>query len=368
MKILFLGDASNFHNTLSGALNSMGHHTVVVSNGSEWMNTSRNIDILRKPGKIGSVKHLFKIASILPKFKGFDIVQIRNPIFLELRPRKIRYIFDYLKRNNRKICLSALGTDYYYVKSCLDGKTFRYSDFMTGNQPSAYALSQPDERDGWITGQMRKHTEYIINNIDGVIACLYEYYKSYENIVPGKLAYGGIPINTDTITPHYIDSEPEKVRFFIGIQRKRSLLKGTDLMLEALQNIHNRYPDKSEICIVENIPYKEYLTRMSESHVILDQLYSYTPSTNALLAMAKGIVAVSGAEPEYYNFIAERENHPIINVSPLIREDIEAKLEWIILNKHILPELSIKSREFVIRHNDYKIVAQRHLDFWNTLL
>lgn len=368
MKILFLGDASNFHNTLSDALNSMGHQSVVVSNGSEWMNTFRNIDIIREPGKIGSIKHLFKIVSLLPKFKGFDIVQIRNPIFLELKPYKIRYIFDFLKRNNGKVCLSALGTDYFYVKHCLDGKTFRYSEFMIGNQPSEYTLSEPYGRDGWITEQMRQHTEYIINNIDGVIACLYEYYKAYEDIIPEKLAYGGIPINTDAIIKHYIDSEPEKVRFFIGIQKKRSILKGTDIMLNALRKVHSKYPDKSEICIVENVPYKDYLEKMSQSHVILDQLYSYTPSTNALLAMAKGILAVSGAEPEYYDFINETENRPLINVSPLVKEDIEAKLEWIILNKQLLPELSHKSREFVSKHNDYKIIAQRHLDFWNTLL
>lgn len=367
MKILFLGDASNFHNTLSDALTCMGHQSIVVSNGSEYMNTPRNIDILRKPGKRGSVKYLLKIISLLPKFKGFDIVQINNPIFFELRPDKIKYIFDYLKRNNRKICLSALGTDHFYVKHCLDGKTFRYSDFMTGDYPSPYALSQPDVRDRWITDQMRRHNEYIIYNIDGVIACLYEYYKTYENIIPHKLAYGGIPINTDIVFPHYIDTPPAKVRFFIGIQKKRSILKGTDIMLDALQKIHNKYPDKSEICIVENVPYKEYLKQMSEYHVILDQLYSYTPSTNALLAMAQGLIAISGAEPEYYNFINETDNRPIINVSPLVKEDIETKLEWIINNKHLLPELSRKSREFVIKHNNYKIVAQRHLDFWNTL-
>ena len=55
---------------------------------------------------------------------------------------------------------------------------------------------------------------------------------------------------------------------------------------------------------------------MRSSHVILDQLYSYTPATNAMLAMAQGIVAVTGAEPEFYDFIDEHDNRPIINAVP----------------------------------------------------
>ena len=113
---------------------------------------------------------------------------------------------------------------------------------------------------------------------------------------------------------------------------------------------------------------KEYIERMLGSHVILDQLYSYTPATNALIAMAQGIVAVSGAESEYYDFIGETKCRPIINVSPLVEGDISEKLLWIIKNKHLLPSLSRMSREFVLKHNDSEKVAKRHLEFWNNIL
>ena len=130
----------------------------------------------------------------------------------------------------------------------------------------------------------------------------------------------------------------------------------------------DRYPTLCELTVVENVPYGEYIQQLSNSHVLLDQLYSYTPATNALLAMARGLVAVSGAEPEYYNLIGERDNHPIINVSPLVKGDIDAKLEWIVQNKHMLPELSRHSREFVEKHNDAHVVAHRHVDFYEKIL
>ena len=50
MKILFVGDASNMHHCLAQQLRKMGHHAIVASNGSGWMNTSRDIDLRRNPG------------------------------------------------------------------------------------------------------------------------------------------------------------------------------------------------------------------------------------------------------------------------------------------------------------------------------
>ena len=135
---------------------------------------------------------------------------------------------------------------------------------------------------------------------------------------------------------------------------------------QALQVVE-AHPDLCEVEVVESVPYKEYLSLMSHSHVILDQLYSYTPATNALLGMAHGLVAVSGAEPEYYELIGETENHPIVNVSPLVQGDIEEKLEWIIKNKSQLPALSRASRAFVEKHNAARTVASRYLAFWENL-
>lgn len=367
MNILFLGDASNYHYTLAQALRRFGHHTCVVSAGSGWMNTDRNIDIRREKSVIGTIKYGAKLLRILPRLKRYDIVYLSNPVFLELRPEKLIPIFDYLKRNNDKIIYSALGTDYNYVDKCLNTKIFKYSDYRIGDSLTEFAKSKWNNEKLWLADSMKATTFHIIENVDGIMSCLYEYNRVYEDISPDKLGYGGIPIDLDSIAPHFIENEPEKVRFFIGIQRNRSVLKGTDIILEALKAVQHKYPDKCEIEMVENVPYKEYVERMISSHVLLDQLYSYTPATNALIGLARGLAVVSGAEPEYYDFIGERENRPIVNVSPLIKDDIENKLEQVIKNKHQLSDLSHRGREFVEKHNDSNVVAKRHIDFWNKI-
>ena len=84
MKILFVGDASNMHNCLAQALKDLGHTAVVASNGSHWMNTHRDIDLKRGPGKIGAVKYVLKVLSSLPQMRSFDMVVTCGHIFLDL--------------------------------------------------------------------------------------------------------------------------------------------------------------------------------------------------------------------------------------------------------------------------------------------
>lgn len=370
MKILFVGDASNLHNCLAQQLRNLGHEVVVASNGSTWMNTHRDINLLRKPGKLGAVRYIIDILRALPHMRGFDIVQIAGQIFLDLKPDKVRIVLDYLKRNNKHVVLSALATDRVYYDACHDGHTYRYSDYKLGDAPSPYVNSaeyHTQQQDNWGKPFMKQHSDYVVNAIDGATACLWEYYVAYKPLLGNRVIHTGIPIDTESLTPRILDDTPDKVRFFIGIQSARTVIKGTDRMLEALKHVYSARPDECEMVVAESVPYAQYVQMMRSSHVILDQLYSYTPATNALLAMAQGMVAISGAEPEFYNLIGETENKPIINVNPLIEGDIETQLNWIIDNKHLLPQLSKQSRAFVEKHNSAKLVAQRHIDFWKSL-
>lgn len=370
MKILFVGDASNLHNCLAQQLRAMGHTAVVASNGSRWMDTRRDIDLTRHSGRWGAVRYVASICSHLRLMRGFDIVQLCNPIFLELKPRRIRPVFNYLRSHNRHVVVSALGTTTPYFDACLDGHTFRYSDYRVGNQPSPYVDSSEyvaQHQDNWRSALMHRWDHYVFSRSDGAIACLYEYYAALKPVLGDRLAYAGIPIDVDHIEPHFINETPQRVRFFIGIQRDRNVVKGTDRLLAALKKLALDYPDRVAMEVVESLPYAEYVRRMSRSHVILDQLYSYTPATNALLAMAQGLVAVSGAEPEYYDLIGEKENHPIINVTPYSDEDIYRQLEWVVLHRDQLPRLSHQSRAFVEKHNAAALVARRHLTFWQRL-
>lgn len=364
MKILLVGDASNFHWTLAQGLRELGHEATVISNGGGWMRTNRDVLIRRKSnGAADSMMYLAKIVSLLPTWRNYDVVQIAGHGFFNLRPEKNLAIFRQLRRQNKRIFMEAIGTDHYYVKACFDGKSYRYSDFFVGDKP----LNIPNYntiREAYLYGPNRDANIAMAQECDGIAACLWEYHTAYAAEYANKLAYIPIPINTDANPVRDTPEKIEQLQFFIGIQHDRSILKGTDVMYEVLKQLERDYKGECKVTAVESLPYDEYNRVMYASDVLIDQLYSYTPATNALLAMSKGIVAVSGAEPEYYDFIGEHELQPVVNVLP-DPDHIYSTLEGLIKHREAIPQQCRDSRAFVERHHDYRKVAQQYIDFWS---
>ena len=102
---------------------------------------------------------------------------------------------------------------------------------------------------------------------------------------------------------------------------------------------------------------------MNDADAILDQLYSYTPSMNSLLAMSKGIICIGGGEPECYDIIHEKNLRPIINVQPTY-DSVYHELEYLILHPEIIPTLRKQSIEYVKKHHDYIKVARLYEQFY----
>ena len=295
MKILLLGEFSNIHWTLAEGLRILGHEVCVVSDGNHWKNYKRDISLLRPTNsKIDGVKYLAKVLLLLPKLKGYDIVQIVNPCFLHLKPEKSLPIYRFLRKHNKKIFLGAFGTDHYYVKTCMETNVFKYSDFKSQDKFRDTPVNRKIIKECLYGGTARANKE-IAQTCNGIIACLWEYYVSYTSYFPDKLTFIPLPIDYSDIVSR-VRPEPEKVNFFIGIQSARSDIKGTDIMYPVLKEVQQKYPDRCYITEAIDAPYDTYQRLMDDADVQLDQLYSYTPSMNSLLAMAKGVIVVGGGE------------------------------------------------------------------------
>ena len=147
MRILLLGEYSNVHWNLALGLRALGHEVCVVSDGDNWKNYQRDIDLRRKSvSPADTLRYLLNLFMTFPKFKDFDVVQIINPVFLSLKADKIKPFYNYLRNHNKKIFMGAFGMDYYYIKSCLDCKTFRYSDFNIENKKSNIEASTKSKK------------------------------------------------------------------------------------------------------------------------------------------------------------------------------------------------------------------------------
>lgn len=363
MRILLLGDYSNVHATLAMALRELGHTVVLASDGDTWKNYPRDIDLLRPEGGRWAVMgYYLRLRRLARTFRGFDVVQLINPVFLPLRAERIHAFYRSLRKHNKKVFLGAFGMDYYYAKTCLDCRTFRYSDFNLGPHLRDTHETRAWTRD-WIQGEKGRLNREIAADCDGIIAGLYEYYAAYRAEFGHKLSFVPFPVRNDTAPVRPVRNPREKLRFLIGIQRERSAYKGTDIMLRALQRVVQRYPDDCCMKVVENLPFEQYVRELDRHDVLLDQLYSYTPAMNALEAMAHGLVVVGGGEPENYEILGCHDLHPLINVQPS-EQDVYEQLCRLVSQRDSVPDLSRQSRTYTERYHDHLKVALRYLAIW----
>lgn len=362
MKILLVGEYSNVHATLALGFRELGHQVTVISNGDFFKDYPRDIDVTRKPGKLGGIQLMAKLYSLLPKLRDYDVVQLINPMFFELKAERLFWFYRYLRKHNKRVFLGAFGMDYYWVHACTFEKPLRYSDFNIDDKVRTDAEATHYQSD-WLGTAKEKLNKMIAQDCDGIIAGLYEYWACYQLAFPQKTTFIPFPIrmHEDCCTDR---ADASRTIIFIGINRERSVYKGTDIMLRAAEDVQQKHPDKMQLVKVESVPFAEYQKLMEGSDAILDQLYAYTPSMNPLLAMSKGIICIGGGEPENYEIINETELRPIINVAPTY-DSVFHELEQLVLHPNRIPELKRQSVEYVRKHHDYHKVAQEYVDFWS---
>lgn len=371
MRILLFGNPSTLHSNLAMGLRELGHEVRTISTRTGWRQFPVDDILLERNyninGKLAMAQYLWHAIPILNKCKGYDIVQLNNPMFLALRGSFMRPFYDYIRRNNGKMILGAFGDDYHIVNQMLNSDTLRYSDQKIGSTVRQDSAAQ-EQRERWI-GNSEHETaisKYVSEDCDAIVACLQEYWALYNNVYPEKLHFIPLPIVMPG-KPRTEFSIGDKVKLFIGIQKERTQVKGTNIMLKAAQDIVRDFPTLAELRIVENVPYEKYTHIMEGSDAILDQLYSYTPSMNSLLAMSKGIIDIGGGEPESYSIIHEDRLRPIVNVQPNYESCYE-EMKQLIHHPDRIPQMKRDSIEYVQKHHDHIKVAKQYEALYKSLL
>lgn len=369
MKILLLGEASFVHSTLRKGFKALGHNVVLMSDGNKLRNCPRDVDLKRdmRYGKLGGLLVLWRLLKNVRRLFGNDIVQIQNFQFVPLKVWLNRLIFVILKLGNKKVVKCCLTEDPVTDMRQAEG-IFMYSDTHIGKRP--INVEQNRER---IAEQMRpeyiKCCAYVNAKADVLLPCLYEYYVCYD--LPeyrGKLHYLPLPMEIPPVGGGCRLKVEGPVRVLVGIQEERDYIKGAGLIAAIVDKIARENPGKIEIRRVTDVPYAEYLAMLDKADVLVDQIYSYTPSMNSLAAMAHGTVVIGGGEEEYYNFIGEKTLRPIINVRPEQDEYNLNALRATLLRPERIEDMKRQGLEFVRKHHDYLKVSGMYLDVYKKVL
>ena len=397
MKILLIGEASFLHNTLKKGLVERGHRVTTMSDGNGWHDAPRDIDLRRdgRWGKRGGLREVWQLLRHLPQLCGNDVVQIHNYQFVPLMYRWNTLLLRFLKLTNRRVVKGCFGDDPQIFRRQAQGVP-AYSDTYWSGQ-----LQNADQHRDRIAeviehgavASWRKTTHMA----DALVACLYEYWLDYnEPPYAEKLHYIPLPIECEEMV-RWCDGEMVKcvgndppspshpndsqlstlnsqltpshpLTILIGLQPKRDFMKGAMKIATFVEEVARRHPGKMQIKYVEGVPYDEYMHLLAEADVLVDQLYSYTPSMNSLAAMARGTVVIGGGEEEYYEFIGEDTLRPIINVRPDVpdEENITA-IERALFTDGMLERMAQESIQFVHKYHDYRLVAKQYEQLYYSL-
>ena len=397
MKILLIGEASFLHNTLKKGLVERGHRVTTMSDGNGWHDAPRDIDLRRdgRWGKLGGLRVVWQLLRHLPQLCGNDVVQIHNYQFVPLMYRWNTLLLRFLKLTNRRVVKGCFGDDPQIFRRQAQGVP-AYSDTYWNGQ-----LQNADQHRDRIAEVIEHGAEAswrkTTHMADALVACLYEYWLDYnEPPYAAKLHYIPLPIEceemvrwcdgemvkclgNDTPSPsHPNDSQlstlnsqltpSHPLTILIGLQPKRDFMKGAMKIATFVEEVARRHPGKMQIKYVEGVPYDEYMHLLAEADVLVDQLYSYTPSMNSLAAMARGTVVIGGGEEEYYEFIGEDTLRPIINVRPDVpdEENITA-IERALFTDGMLERMAQESIQFVHKYHDYRLVAKQYEQLYYSL-
>lgn len=366
MKILMLGDYSNLHACLAKQLRKRGHDVTVVSDRGIYMQTDADIELRRSPGLAGSLSYLYRIMAMLPSWKGYDVVQLINPGFLNLKPGKLKVIYDILRKNNRSVFLTLCGDDHFFVKDCVETDLFRFSEFRIGHKKTPLVKCDPFRESGWLIPSHASYHKHMYDTIDGAMSVLPEYDMSARlHMDPEKILFTNLPIEIENLEYTEMDLNDGPVRILIGMRGDMEMKKGTALMLDICRELEAEMPGIVEVKGVRNLSLADYLDELRHTHIVIDQLYAYSPATNALQTMALGRITASGAQPEYYRYIGEEESHPIFCLSPLEdNETIKTRLRELVNDKERLKAMAREGRRLAEKHNDVRDIAVLFEDYW----
>lgn len=379
MKILLLGEYSRLHNSLKEGLVSLGHEVTIVASGDDFKkyDTDYTIDsaFFSRFWFIRKAKNLvYKITSIdlekieravrfyflLPKLKGFHHVQLINSDAIETYPFLARFLYKKTFKNIESRSLLVCGDETPVIDYLLK-KELKYS-VLTPYFEDASLRKKFEFPLKYRTKRYRKTFDWLHKNCNALIASDLDYKIPLE-AMEYKTHFIPNPINTDTIEFKKLEINT-KVVLFLGINRGSSIKKGISFFEKALTLIKEKYNDKVEIIITENVPYRQYISLYNKAHILLDQVYAYDQGYNALEAMAKGKVVFTGAENEFtkqYNLTERVAVNALPDVDSLVNE-----LSFLIENPEEIIAIGKRARTFIEKEHHYIQIAEKYVEAWNT--
>lgn len=364
MNILIIGEFSAFSKHLKNGFKLLGHNVTVTTTGDGWKKIDGDKDdiiyhdhalmlwgkTVPHSGFIASVKaNLYIKKQLKRKFsnKKIDLIIVVNYIFTS------------------SSCKQA-GINLKFIENCIN-KDSKLIMSVCGGDP-AFRYTYPNIIKEWGQEPLPIHDDrysFLIANAHKIIPTTYLYceaihnYGSYESFDVGKIS-NAIPLPMTIEEKCQISSCLErKIVIFHGIIRP--LMKGTFFIQPAMERIQKEFPDRV-VCICKgNMPYDEYVKVFENVDILIDQASGGNGwGINAAIGAMKGKCVLTTCGPEN----GENMGIPDIPFVQIKRDEshIYETLKHLVLHPEEIDKIKLKSRNFMEKYCDSRIIAKRYLE------
>lgn len=380
MKILLIGDYSGVHSELTKVLRKKNLDVKLISDGDGYKGFA--CDVLIKYDNKYNKSKIYNLYLLISEFlgtkgilsfykkwkilknetQGFDVVQIINPIALTGFGSMVNLFFLYfLKKNNKKIFLCALGDDYYWVKSSISSP----SKFRDLSDIHFYNFLKRPYSTKYTHGFLYKTlNNYAIKISTAVIPGLYDYQQVYlwcnkiTRLVP-------LPISDENIGTPIKIQENEKIVIFHGWQIGKESRKGNLIFDSVAKRLCADFPEKIEYLVVKSVPFEEYTKLYQSAHIAFDQCFSCDKGVNGLIHMAAGKVSITGFEKEALMNYPHYNPDKIYGINSSSNKNyLYNQLKILIENPKKIEEISENAIEFVKQNHNNTDITNLYLQIW----
>ena len=376
MKILLFGEYSGFFNQLKNGLIKNNCKVTLAARQDGFKNYDLDINLDAKYLRKNPLNYLRQLIYRLTTydcagleiyynfwkqkalFKDYDAVLLINPFPLQTHQKLEKKILNYIFKHNKNVILSACGDDYQYI-NFLETQHLPYTilDPLKEN-PSLKKFYLDAVK--YKTKAHKSLHKFVIKHCKGVITADMDYDMAYKN-ESKYLGYIPFPVSIEKLSYNPMNSF-DKIVIFHGINKLNYYKKGNHIFDEALTIIKNKYKDKVDILRTENVSYSTYIESYNKTHIVLDQVYSYSQGYNALESMAKGKVVFSGAEKEWLEHFNIEKNTLLINTKPDV-DYLVQKLSELVDEPEKMTLITKKARAFVKEQHNDNVIAKKYLSF-----
>ncbi|MFS8083526.1 MAG: glycosyltransferase [Ginsengibacter sp.] len=139
--------------------------------------------------------------------------------------------------------------------------------------------------------------------------------------------------------------------------------KGTSFIMQAIGQLRGEGFNIRTL-LIENISHDKLKSKYLDCDIFIDQILAGWYGTASIEAMALGRPTVCFIRDSYFEYIDFGEDIPIINANPSTIYQVLLKT---IQEKHLLPEIGKKSREFVEKVHDLNVVTNKLINIYRSL-